>query len=369
MDILFVSFGELTMAGGAVRSISILRALADAGHRVGVVAAQTEIPAHPNIRMVAHGVPRRRLRMAVIRETGRLPYDILHAIDDAVTFVSKVARIRKIRFVYEASRCFSGSVGIAPSWPWRMFPTHFQRLEKKMLQHAAAVLVPCSTLASDLRALERETNVVQIEDVPAQALFAARVADRGELLSRFDGRSSSIVVCCILPGCQGELRKLLMAARKVIEAIPTAAFCFKGSMTGEAEGMAANLDILGRCTFFAPEETEAFLSALDLADAALLVVPPNARYVHPEVFSLLRCPAPVVAVQSPACGGLLTDQNSIQVLPSSESISEGVLRGIQEPLFSLAIAMEGQQLVAERYSYSSFKHKVRMAYHEVLKKE
>lgn len=373
MDILFVTFGELSIGGGAVRSVSILRALADAGHHVDVVASHVDLPDHPNIRILMgsqkNTISKYRLRMEVLWATGRHPYEALHAVGDAVVFLSGMARLRKIRLVYQAVRCFSGPVGNGPSCLWRFFPGHFQRLEKRILLQSTAVLTPCRTLTSDLLAMVPDAEVAQIEDVPAQSLFCGREIDRGALLSRFEEPSSAVVVCSILPGSRTGLRNLLMATRKVIDSIPAAVFFFKGSLVPEAKSMAASLDILGRCSFFAENETETFLSSLEIADAALLVPPSDGRYVHHEVFSLLRSSAPLVAVQNPAYGNLLTEQNSIQVLLSSESIAEGLLRAIQEPLFSLGIATEGQQLIAKTHSFSSFKHKVRMVYHEVLKQE
>ncbi|WP_372807275.1 hypothetical protein [Pontiella sp.] len=373
MNILFVSYGELSLGKGALRSFCMIRTLAEAGHRIDIVAARVEFPEHPNVRVLsgdgAAPLSKPRIRLAALRASGRQTYDCMHAVDDAVVFVSRVVRFRKSKLIYDASRCFTGSVGSEPSVLYKLFPRHFRQLEKKILTQAAAVLVPCPVLKSDLRNLERNAAIVQIEDVPAQSLFAGYQIERATLMERFEGVASSWVVCSILPGNAKELRKLLVAARKVIETVPDAAFFFKGDLVEEAEKLAANLDIRGRCSFLAADETAEFLAALELADAAMLMPQSASRYIHHEVFTLLHSPAPLVAIQCSAYEKILTDRNSIPVLPSSESISEGLLRALQEPLFSLGIALEGQQLVAGKFTFSSFKHKLRMAYHEALKKK
>lgn len=372
MNILFVTFGELSIGGGNTRPVSVLRALADAGHQVDVVASRAKIPDHPYITLLAgdgdQSISEHRIRIEVLRATGRSSYDVVHAVDDAVPFVFWLCRLRRVKLVYDASRCFTGSVGIAPSLLWKWFPGYFCRLEKKILQQAAAILTPCQVLSEDLKGIDSDVKIVQVEDVPVQSLFSGREIDRSSLLNRFEGHSSFIVVCSILPGNRTELRKLLVAARKVVESIPHVAFFFKGDLVSEAAAMAANLDIQSRCLFLETNETEDFLSALDIADAALLVSQSGDRYVHPEVFTLLRSPPPLVVVQDGAYDKLLTEENSVQALPSPDSIAEGLLRVIQEPLFSIGIAAEGQQLIADNYSLSSFKHKIRMAYHEVLNK-
>ena len=370
MHILFVTFGDLLTTGGSLRPVSILRALADAGHRVDVIARRADIPEHPQIRILKGGggaeQPRRRLRMAILKAAGKSGYDALHAVDDAALFVSRISRLRKRRLVYDASRCFSGPHGSPPNRLWKMVPRHLEQCEKRLLQRASAVLTACSALKADLRALDPGASLVQIEDIPAQALYRSGTDGAAGLLSRFDGKTSSVVVCSLLPESQKELRTLLVGVRKVIESVPDAAFFFKGGLAAEGESLAANLDIQKRCSFFRTDETREFLSALDIADAALLVPQASCRYVHSEVFTLLNAPAPLVVVQNPAYENILNEQNCIPALPSSQGIAEGLLRAIKEPLFSLSIGVEGQQLIADSYSFSSFKHKVRMAYHEVF---
>ncbi len=171
------------------------------------------------------------------------------------------------------------------------------------------------------------------------------------------------MVCSALPGHAVGFRQLLMAARKVIDVVPGAVFFFKGAPQRQAEKMAANLDITDHCVFLSPDEPESFFSALEIADAVLMVPRGESRYIHPQVYTLLHAGAPLVTIHDAVYDKVLTEKTSVRVLSNSESIAEGLLRVIQEPLFSLAVALEGQQLVADRHTYSSFKHKVRMAYH------
>lgn len=371
MNILFVTYGELSLGSGSVRPAAILRALAEAGHRIDVVARQADFPAHPNIRFLAgeegKSAGRFHLRMAVAKAMRRGKYDVVHAVDEALFFASRIARLRKTKLVYDACRTFTGSGGTLPTGLWWLFPGYCKKSEQRALRKAALVLTPCATLVSDLQSLAKGVAPTQIEDVPVQSMYSSREVDRGGLLSRFGTAATSVVVCSVLPGSRREVRNLLMGIRKVLEAVPGAVFFFKGGVSSEAAGMVANLDIVGNCAFFGHEEMEGFVSALDIADAVLLFGRQDDRHIRNEVYTLLNAPAPLVAVQCSAYAHLLNEQNSIQVLGSSESIAEGLLRAIREPLFSLGIATEGQQLVADKYTFSSFKHKVRMAYHGVMK--
>lgn len=370
MNILFITFGELSLNGGSARPVSILRALADAGHQVSIIAARTDVPEHPHLTFLegrtSTTLSRWQLRKAVIKATRSLHFDAIHAVDEAVIFSAVICRIRKIRLIYSASRCFSGPVGQEPFIQWKWFPEHYRRVEKKILKQAVRVLSPSSALSADIANLCPSARILQIEDVPVQTLFCCRDVDQSALLGRFEAATASIVVCSILPGTREELRKVLMATRKVIDVMPAVSFFLRGNLVKEAEAMAINLDIQKHCVFLGNEEVETFLSALEIADAALLVPTHGSRYIHPEIFTLLHAPAPVIAVQEGAYSELLTVQNSIEVLFSTDSIAEGIIRVIQEPLFSIGLGAEGQQLIADRFSLSSFKHKIRMAYHEIM---
>ena len=372
MKILFITFGDLSAHGRDIRSVSILRALADAGHQVHVIAPSSDIADHPDIKNLpatTHRLPRWKLKAAVIKAAGSRIFDIVHAVDDAVVFASKVCLVHKIRFVYDARRCFTGSVAKEPFRHWKWFPAYYKTSEKKILGQASRVITRCSALSADLKILCPTAEIVLVEDIPQQSSIHPENFDRTDILQKFDGNVSAILVCSIHSENQQELRKILMAARKVIDSISGAAFFFKGDFSFDAEAMAANLDILSRCSFVSEKDDEVFLSALNVADVSLFFPSPGARYIQQEIYTLLNASAPIVAVEDGSCRNLLSELNSISVLSSSESIAEGLLRAIQEPLFSISLAAEGKKMIAERYSLSSFKHKIRMAYIEVMTKE
>jgi len=369
MNILFVTFGELSVGSGAIRSLSILRALADAGHQVDVIAAGSQVAPHPHVRILTgpsdRMLTRRRVRKEFLKAARGKSYQLVHVVDEAVLCLAHCMWWRRVKVVYEASRCFTGPYGIAPSWRWKISPTYYERIEKRALQRTDLVLTSCDLLSTDLERVQKNIRIVQLDAIPGHALRPRVDPDRKALLSRLGGSASGIVTCCILPGNRNELRKLLLAARKVIDALPGVGFFFKGLPAGETEAMARNLDIHGRCVFLDSDETEDYYLALDLADVALFVPQPGGRYIDPEVFTVLQSPSALVAVQDAAYSGTLDARNSIQVVSTAESIAEGILQVFQEPLLALAIAVEGQQQVAAHHSFSSFKHKIRMTYHDL----
>ncbi len=370
MNILFISYAAVSLRGGNIRAVAMVRALADAGHRVDLAAPAVELADHPDIRVLCcekgRATCRHRIRIAALRAAGRTVYDAVHAVDDAVFFAARLCRWKKNPLVYDASRRFACGALNESGRLLKWFPKHFQRLENRVLRQAKLVFTHCGALAADLRAVHRELSAAQVEDFPAQTLYVSQ--DSGRVGSAdLPGGSDVVVVCDLFPGAGAGLRNVLLAARKVVDAVPRAIFFFRGVQRQEAQKMADSLDIAENCTFLSPEEPEKFFVALEAAQAVLAVPPAGGRYVDSRVYTLLLGGVPVVAVQDPAYDEVLTEQTAIRVLPGSDAMAEGVLRVLREPLFSLAIALEGQRLVACHHAYSSFKHKVRMSYIELKK--
>ena len=141
---------------------------------------------------------------APLKATGKKTYDVIHAVDIGVGFVAQICRWRKIKLVYDAERCFAQEVGQAPSFLWKLFPRHFFKVEKKILAQASVIFSTCDTLTADLLALNKNLKIMQVEDIPAQPLFAARVGDKCLLFEQFSSPPSCVVVCSVVQNNQKE---------------------------------------------------------------------------------------------------------------------------------------------------------------------
>jgi hypothetical protein len=371
MNILFLSYDTISLDQGLVRSVAMLYALADAGHRVDLLAPHCSLPDHPHISVLLERRTKPACRMKVrstgIRAMGRGNYDVVHAMGDAVFHALDICRWKKTRLVYAASATSFGGTGLGSSGLDRLFPGYIAWLEGRVLDKAATVFSSCAAMTADIGRLNQDVQCVQLEDIPAQSLYSIPYAEESESQVTFNKGAGYTVVCSALPGHNIDLRTLFMAVRKVIETQSNTTFFFRGIPQQKVGKIVSSLDMKERCVFLPEDDPRPFLSALDNADAILMLPTAEDRYGHEQVYTLLHTGAPLVTVYQTAYDHLLTDRTSVRVLPNSESIAEGLLRTMQEPLFSIAIGMEGQQLIAGRHTYSSFKHKVRMTYHDLAK--
>lgn len=371
MNILFATFGLLSVGEGAIRSVSLLRAMADAGHNVDVIAGGFDLCPHPNIHVLNEDQSktrsRRKIRVSTLKALRRKRYDVVHLVDDTILYLFRSRRMKRVSIVYEAHRCFFGANGSSPAWHWRLMSKQYcQILEKRALARSSIVFSSCEELTADLRRVEESVKIVQVDDIPAHPLFPKKDPDRIQAIDALNGGARFLVVCSVQSVNPGELRAVLMAARKVIERIPEAGFFFKGISAEQAKPVVESLDIQSRCVFLPAHETPRFLEVLAVADTALFFPRMGQRYRHPEILTLLNSPALVVAVRDGAYASLLNEKNCVQVECTATAIADGLMRGIREPLLSFGIVADAQAMIANKHSFSTFKHKVRMAYHEML---
>lgn len=366
MKILFITFAAIRRGGSSLRCFNMLNALAEAGHKIDLIApGGCGTSMHANIRHLpaCGGGGRIRLIYAAAGAYMRKSYDAVHAVDNAVFWAGVLTRWKGCRLVYDASRRFSGKDGLGRAVAWRLMPQRLQRLEKRMLKRADLVISTCESLQSDLERLQRVANIVQIEDIPLQSMVTVPRRSISGDEADFIRRSSALVFCSCVPGSHDGYKTMLLAARKVIEQVPCVGFVVTGcNCLGSAE-IATKLDIQDNCLFLPGREAEDVFSLLDSCDAALFFPKDKVRYVQPEAYTLLQSGVPVVAVQNNAHAGILCEEVAVSVLANAESIASGLLRVILEPLFSRALASEAQRRVADGFTLSSFKHKVRKAYH------
>lgn len=367
MHILLVSYLPVTSCFSAhARTYGIVKALVDCGHVVDLVAPAFDVEtiSMASVTMLStskgEGVSGRlQLRITMRNALLKKRYDAVHAVDDAVFAVRGLCRIRRIPLIYDARRRLSGSLRkVRLSWVGR----RYLKQEKLVLEQAELVLSFCSMLTSDLKAiLPGKARLAEFENVPLQLIRGGSLYSQQEPRGTDDGPR----IFCNCLGKNVDMRSLLLAVHKVVDVIPKTTFCVRSSMRQEkAKQMAACLDVGDNCEFISDTSPD-YLESLRVADALLLVPDADARYLHPEVYTMLFGNAPLVAVQDKAYASILNELNCVEVLANTDAISEGLLQVLQEPLFAQPMAQSSRKKVFVQHTFSSFKHHVRMAYYQL----
>ena len=375
MNVLFISYSDISLSMESVRTTMMLYTLADAGYHVDVVAPRVDLPKHPQINCVLKkplpqkNLFRIKLCFSALQIVRQKKYQIVHAVDDAVFFAYDLCRFRKIALVYDARRCVAGAGVFEFSKLWKFSKNLFQRLEVRVLKKAGLIFTTCSTLSLDLLRIEKGAKVALVEDIPAQLILPPSNLEELHIDDFFDFKPRSIIVFNVLKTPLVRVKKILMAVRKIIDVEPDTALFFRGLGGDSVKKMVANLEIKKQCHFFANQDIELFFSILSRADTVVFVPSKADRYISSQLYSMLYSGVPLLTFQCSEFSDVLSEKNSVNLLPSATSVAEGVLRVLHEPLFYQGISSEGQQLMADQHTRSSFKHKIRMAYHHLFEKE
>jgi hypothetical protein len=365
MNILFISFSEIPLSGGAGRSYAMVRALAEAGHTIDLLTPKSTAPCSGSIRVLGgagyKGLSRASFRLLIGWTVFFGKYDAVHAVDGAAFFVVKMRRWVKTRLVYDAQSRVRDGEGVLPLL-MRISPAFMRSLERGLLRKASLVFSTCEVLSRDLKALCAGVPLVQVEDVPVQFISPRQEDEEYDLFAWFERRPTYLVTGCFHETMEGGNRTLMLAVRKVLDVVPDAAFVIKCADTLSLEEIARSLDIAARCIFITEQAPGVFQKALRAADATLFVPLRGGRYIHEDVYSLMNAGVPLVTLREQAYRALLGDHNSIPAIFSSESLTESILRAIQEPLLAYPLAVEAQKMIADHYGFSSFKYRLRKAY-------
>jgi glycosyltransferase involved in cell wall biosynthesis len=74
---------------------------------------------------------------------------------------------------------------------------------------------------------------------------------------------------------------------------------------------------------------------------------------------------PIVATRIPGHLHLLDESCATLVVAQADTLAQGILNALREPLTSKVLGKEALARVAEQYSLASFNHKMRQAYKQL----
>jgi len=369
MNILFLSYMPISLGEEQIRTVAILRTLADAGHHIDLIAPFSELSPHSNIHIITKKKKKLNskhdIHSLALIQIKKNSYSVIHAVDEVVFFVYRISRWKKIPFIYDARRRFTGKSSQGTLRRYRFFATYYNKKEKKILKYATCVLSSCPQLSNDLKALYKDLSLVEIKDIPLQPLYEKKDLNSEQIFPHFKANPITHTITCYALS-KNSLRNLMLTARKIIDTLPTTGFFLQTPHQEQAKKIAKSLDISNHCQFLEPDKPLALISALAYADAVFYIPPENLRYIPQSLYTALNVFNPLVVVQNKAYETFLTSKTAHFVLSNPDSMANGLLDVLQEPLFSVSIATEGQKLIRSHYTFASFKHKLRMAYKKYI---
>jgi glycosyltransferase involved in cell wall biosynthesis len=365
--------------GTPLAVLSMVRALADLGHRVELLTfpqgQAVEVPGLRHRRSLRLPVGRVRAGPSLAKLLLDVPFmaeaawrmafgrfDVVHAVEEAAHLAAPLARLLRLPLVADVDSSIPDQLrysGFAPRGPllWAA-----EALERHAFTHARAVITVCACLTDAVRAQAPGTRLFQIEDPPLVEAPLPRghplVAELRALLG-LDDRPVALY-SGNFESYQG-VEALVEAAAlaKEVQVV------FMGGEPAEVETVKLLAERAGAsCRFAGKRPPETLPAFLGLAD---LVVSPRLRGTNTpfKLYTFLASGIPLVATRIDSHTQLLDDTLAFLVEPTAAGLASGLRAALAEPVRAREKAERGRALVARDYSPARYREKVAAAYEAI----
>ena len=297
----------------------------------------------------------------------RTRYDVVHVLMKAGWMGGWLKRFFGVKFIYD----LGGNLLPRLQYPIKKKGNLFQQMLDGMMNRTLSKADLIRTVSAKLAVVlnnEQMAPVVIIEDAPLQISFQSDDEGASRLREEFGiGMEHVVVYTGSFAEDQG-VEMLVRAARQVAQRFTHVRFLFVGGNPSEIDKMqylADSLDMGERCLFAGIRPVQDIPAFMTLS--GVLVSPRLSGGTSvTKLLTYMQSGKPIVATRIPAHTLLLDDSCAVLVRPQSENLAVGIMRVLQEPLIATGMGKDALARVAEHYSLSSFKHKIRRAYQDLL---
>lgn len=295
--------------------------------------------------------------------TGR--YDVIHSHEEAAFFGVVLAKIFRIRHLYDMHSVLSKQLGNFDFGNKPVFVKIFEMLERLVLKKSEAVINVGADLDEYVRSVDPAIQSITIENI---ALHAYQTPIQPEALTELaqklnlDGRIP-ILYTGTYERYQG-LDMVLDCVEIVAKQVPNVIFIFVGAKVYQAQewtekAAQRNLD---KHTLFlnvvSPEDSMVFL-----AYASILISPRlHGTTVPLKVYSYLHAGKPIVATDINAHTQVLTADTAVLVAPDKDAFARGILQLLGDPQLAERLGENAHRLAQDKFNYQNYMIKVNKIY-------
>ena len=240
----------------------------------------------------------------------------------------------------------------------------FTTLERLMIRRSRVVIVICPSLEETVQEIDRNVNVVLIENAPGSVDEEATPSQAQAVRQAFGlGPEVPVVLYTGTFEAYQGLDLLFDAMAIVARRLPEARLLLAGGKPDQVERakQQARAARIGEITLFAGERPASEIPAYLLAADAL--VSPRSRGTNTplKIYQYLRSGKPIVATRLLTHTQVLSDDTAILTGTSPQEFAGGILRALQDRSFSTSLADNARTLAETKYSYDAYLEKTRRA--------
>jgi len=345
VDLLTYPFGEDV----AIEGLRIVRSPRTPGVR--------DVRIGPSLAKLALDVPLARTGWRMARAGG---YDLVHTHEEAGLLGARIRTRMGVPHLYDMHSSLPLQFRNFGRWDLRPVVSAFERVERRTLAGADAVIAICDALGERARAVGYEGPLEVIEntlDLPPPVDAEARgKALRAELGL---GTAPLVAYTGTLERYQG-IELILGAAEAVHSRRPEVRFLIVGGTADESRALGREAagrglgEVVRTRPAVPPEEVHTVHRAADL----LITARTRGTNTPLKIYQYLRSGRPIVATAIESHTQVLGPGNARLAPPDPEGLAEGVLAVLDDPELARSLAEGAARLARERFSDAAYHARV-----------
>lgn len=291
--------------------------------------------------------------------TGR--FDLLHTHEEAGWIGARLARRHGIPHLYDMHSSLPQQMSNFGRYDLAPVVWVFERLERRTLAGADAVIAVCPALRDQVLATGYDRPLALIENSLDFEPRETSPAMLEQLRQRLDlGAGPAIVYTGTLEPYQG-LDLLVAAAPAVVRAIPGARLVVLGGTPAQVEALRRDVDAAGVGQAFRiipavpPEEVVHYQRLADV----LVTTRSRGTNTPLKIYQYLKAGRPIVATDVHSHTQVLDTDSAELVAPRAADVAAGMVRVLADPGRGRRLADGAARLARDRYSDEAYLGRLR----------
>ncbi|UCG25917.1 MAG: glycosyltransferase family 4 protein, partial [Chloroflexota bacterium] len=287
----------------------------------------------------------------------RNDYEVIHSHEEASFFAAFLARIFRVRHVYDMHSSLPLQLINFRFGNIRPLIWLFQLLEKRVLTTCDAVITIGADLEDLVRRINPGANVITIENLPLQNIVQAPGSGSVEQVSNQLALDSKSVVLYTgnLASYQG-LDLLVDSAQIVNQHLSNVLFLLVGGNQSQVNywrEVVAERELADTVLLTGTVPLDEAISYLELCD--ILVSPRlDGTSIPLKLYTYLSSGKPVVATRTDGHTQILNDDLAVLTEPAKDEFAEGILELLQHPQRGSNLGKRAQVFMKEHYRFDTY---------------
>jgi len=297
-------------------------------------------------------------------------YDLLHTHEEAGFFGSFLAKIFKVRHLYDMHSSLPEQLSNFQYSRLRVLIYFFKYLEDYTIKSSNVVITICPALQEHVKQINAHASQVMIENGASASdhkTFAEE--DTQKFAAAYSlGDSKIVLYAGTFEPYQG-LDLLVDSATRIVDRHGDVLFLLMGGTSEQVEYYQQRVQALGLSGYFRFTGTRPPEEIPHATRLSQVLVSPRLCGINTplKIYAYLQSGKPIVATDIITHTQILNTSVAVLVEPNPEAFARGILAVLDHPSLSEWLGAQARRLYEERYCYASFLKKTDQALQQAMR--